>query len=175
MHPSASIRRLTFAPKVPLAWIVRLYENDAARRVDDELLEKVRWRLYERCSDVLLVTDSQLACIVCDTVFTVPWIGIPGDTVSFCPKCDWQITAGEYHAAIQGRDLRCNARPAVEAFVARFGETRGYAENMRQIDTLVHAVHTTGGLLARNLIEGRATQVLATLDALAGSSGEMHR
>jgi hypothetical protein len=34
-------RRPTFAPKVPPEWIVRLYESDAARLDDDELVEKV--------------------------------------------------------------------------------------------------------------------------------------
>jgi hypothetical protein len=42
---------------------------------------------------------------------------------------------------------------------------------MLLIDRLVHAVHTTGGVTARNLLEGRPRQVLATLDALAGSGG----
>ena len=38
------------------------------------------------------------------------------------------------------------------------------------IDRLVHAVHTGGGLAARNLLEGRPREVLAVLDSLAGGS-----
>jgi hypothetical protein len=38
---------------------------------------------------------------------------------------------------------------------------------MLAIDRLVHTVHVTGGLAARNLFEGRAREVVATLDELA--------
>lgn len=42
---------------------------------------------------------------------------------------------------------------------------------MLLIDRVVHAVHITGGAVARNLLEGHPRQVLAHLDALAGKAG----
>jgi hypothetical protein len=38
---------------------------------------------------------------------------------------------------------------------------------MLLIDRLVHAVHAGGGVAARNLLEGRPRQVLASMDTLA--------
>src|SRR5919201_788191 len=61
-----------------------------------------------------------------------------------------------------------NARPAFAAFVERFPAATTYQERMLLVDRLVHAVHTTGGLAARNLFEGRPRRGLAALDALAG-------
>jgi len=61
-----------------------------------------------------------------------------------------------------------NARAAFAEFVGRFPAARGYEERVRAIDRVVHTIHTSGGLAARNLLEGRPCQVLATLDALAG-------
>jgi hypothetical protein len=40
---------------------------------------------------------------------------------------------------------------------------------MRRIDRVVHAIHVTGGVTARNLLEGRPRRILAALDALAGT------
>jgi hypothetical protein len=43
---------------------------------------------------------------------------------------------------------------------------------MLLIDRLVHAVHTTGGLAARNAFEGRPRKVVEALDALAAGTRE---
>jgi uncharacterized Zn finger protein (UPF0148 family) len=148
--------------------IVRLYTADAEMRREEQLADEVGWRLYARCQDVLLVSDGEIVCPECGTTFEVPWIGQPGGRVSRCPGCEWSLTAAEYHAGFQGRDLNgVGARSAFAEFVARFPRLTGYEAKMRAIDRLVHAVHTTGGLAARNLFEGRARDVVATLDALA--------
>ena len=161
--------RPRFAPKVPLAWISRLYQADAAGRQDDELAEKVGWRLYARCADVLLVSDSKVICPLCQAEFAVPWIGEPADRVAKCPSDDWSITAGDYHASIEHRDLLgMNARPAFKVFVRRYPLAREYVQRMLLIDQLVHAVHTSGNLAARNLLEGRPRKAIEILDVLAG-------
>jgi hypothetical protein len=162
-------RRPTFAPKVPPEWIVRLYESDAAHLQDDELVEKVSWRLYARCADVLMVSDSRVICPLCQTEFEVPWICVPADRIATCPNSDWSITAGAYHASIEHRDLLGgNARPAFEEYMRCYPSARGYTERMILIDRLVHALHTSGNFAARNLLEGRPRKILETLDALAG-------
>jgi ribosomal protein L37AE/L43A len=161
-------RRVRWAPKLPVARIVRLYEADAKLVRDDALVDDVGWRLHARCQDVLLVTDSKVACPDCGTTFAVPWIGEPADRISACPGCGWSITAEEYHATFEHRDLNgAGAREAFAEYVTRFPHLAAYGEKMLAIDRLVHAVHTTGGVAARNLFEGRARDVLATLDALA--------
>jgi hypothetical protein len=60
-----------------------------------------------------------------------------------------------------------NAREAFAAFGERFPAATTYAERMLLVDRLVHAVHSTGGLAARNLFEGRPREVLRILDELA--------
>ena len=164
-------RAVRWAPKLPVAMIVRLYTADAEMRPDDELVDDVGWRLLARCQDILLVTDEQVICPDCATTVDVPWIGQPDDRVSTCPNCGWSITSGEYHRTFEHRDL--NGAGAPEAFAdyaSRFPRLTTYAEKMMAIDRLVHAVHKTGGVAARNLVEGRARVVLETLDALASGA-----
>jgi hypothetical protein len=163
-------RAVRWAPKLPVAMIVRLYTADAEMRHDDELVDDVGWRPVARCQDVLLVTDSKVICSDCRATFDVPWIGQSVDRVSTCPKCGWSITSGEYHRTFEHRDLNgAGAREAFAAYVSRFPRLRTYPEKMMAIDRLVHAVHKTGGVAARNLFEGRARLTLQTLDALASS------
>jgi predicted RNA-binding Zn-ribbon protein involved in translation (DUF1610 family) len=160
--------KLRWTPKLPVAKVVRLYEVDARGLRDEELLDDVGWRLLARCADVLLVSESRLPCPECGTIFEVPWIGESDDRVSTCPTCEWSITTGEYHASFKDRDLYgVGAREAYSIFVGRFPGLTTYTERMLAIDRLVHTVHITGGLAARNLFEGRARTVLATLDSLA--------
>ena len=161
---------LRWAPKLPVAMIVRLYRADAEGREDTDLLDDVGWRLLVRSRDVLMVSDSQARCPQCSIVFDVPWVGRPADDRSECPACGWSITSGEYHATWEHQDLGGGgARDAFEEFVVRFPDLKGYPDKMRAIDQLIHAVHTTGGVAARNLFEGRARKVLATLDAVSRS------
>jgi hypothetical protein len=161
---------IRWAPKLPVALIVRLYRVDAEGREDPDLLDDVGWRLLVRSRDVLLVCDSQLRCPLCSTVFDVPWIGGATDYRSECPACGWSTTASEYHASFEHRDLNgVGARTAFEEFIVRFPGLRRYSEKMIAIDRLIHAVHTTGGVAVRNLFEGRARTVLATLHAMSQS------
>ncbi|MGI8549884.1 MAG: hypothetical protein ACR2PL_03645 [Dehalococcoidia bacterium] len=161
--------RPRYAPNVPIVWIVRLYQSDALGIRDEEQVDKVGWRLHARCSDVLLVSDSMVKCPVCQTEFVVSWIGQPEDRLSTCPTCGWSISAGAYHAGFEHQDLLGgNAREAFADFAEGFPAARGYVEKMLLIDRVVHALHRSGNVAARNLLEGHARQVLATLDALAG-------
>ena len=160
--------RPRFAPKAPLGWIVQLYRRDALGIQDPELVEKVGGRLYARCLDVLAVSDSLLRCPVCDSVFEVPWIGQPVDRLATCPTCDWSITSGEYHASFEHQDLLgANARGAFARFVEDYPRASRYTERMLPVDRLIHAVHTSGNAVVRNLIEGQPRKVLAILDQLA--------
>jgi hypothetical protein len=160
--------QLHFAPKAPLAWIEQLYRRDALGIEDTQLLDKVGARLYARCRDVLLVSESTVVCPDCGAQVLVPWIGMPSAHVSACAGCGWTITAGDFHASFEHQDLLgLNARTAFTEFVAAYPRARGYRERMLLVDRLVHAVHTSGNWAARNLIEGRASAVLARLDTLS--------
>lgn len=171
---SESTPRLIYAPKVPIGWIMRLYRTDALGIRDVELADKVGWRMHARCHDVLMVTASRVACPGCGIEFAVAWIGQPEDRVSTCSGCGWSITAGAFHGSFRHQDLLGHAPAAFSEFVSRYPLARSYEERMLLIDRVIHAVHVTGGVVARNLLEGRPRQVLAQLDALAGS-GEAPR
>jgi ribosomal protein L37AE/L43A len=163
--------RPRYAPKLPVALIARLYRSDALGLRDDQLVEDVGWRLHARCRDVLMVSDSRVRCPECRTELEVPWLVEPPEHVAACPSCGWSITAAAYHASWRHQDLRGgNAREAFAAFVERFPKAATYQERMLLIDRLVHAVHTTGGLAARNLFEGRPRKVVEALDALAAGA-----
>lgn len=161
--------RLRYAPKVPVAWLEQLYRRDALGVRDTELLEKVGVRLYERCQDILLVSDSRVICPECDREMRVTWVGHAADEVSVCPRCGWRITAGEFHNSFEHQDLLgMNALADFMAFVDAYPRARTYRERMVLVDRLVHAVHAGGNPAVRNLVEGRARDVLDRLDRLAG-------
>src|SRR5919205_3675013 len=120
-----------WAPKVPVALIVRLYNADATMVRDDELVEDVGWRLLARSQDVLLVSDSKVVCPECGTTFEVPWIGQPEELVSTCPGCGWSTTAGDYHATFRHQDLYgVGAREAFAEFASRFPRLTTYPQKM---------------------------------------------
>ena len=132
--------------------IVRLDTLDAEGRHDHDLADDVGWRLLARCRDVLHVTDSEVVCPSCGTTFAVARIGEPGGHVSSCPGCGWSVTALEYRASAEHRDLSGPGdRGAFAEYVERFPRLKTYQEKLLAIDRVVHAVHRTGNLAARNL------------------------
>ena len=160
---------IRWAPKLPVSMIVRLYTLDAEGRHDHDLADDVGWRLLARCQDVLRATDGEVVCPSCGTTFEVAWIGEPTARASTCPDCGWSVTAVEYRASVEHRDLStAGAREAFAEYVERFPRLKTYEEKLLAIDRVVHAVHRTGNLAARNLFEGRARLVIEQLDALAG-------
>src|SRR5205823_660719 len=90
--------RICWSPKLDPADLVRLYQNDAARTLDEELLDHVGWTIYSRLRDVMLVSQSRVECPRCSTEFEVRWRGVPPETLSTCPNCGWHTTA-EYYTA----------------------------------------------------------------------------
>jgi hypothetical protein len=135
------------------------------------LLADVGWRLYERCKDILLISDAQVRCPECTAVFDVPWRDQPPESIAVCAGCGWSVSAGEYHNSWRDTGLRGpNARAVWVEYVTRYPAAETYQERILLIDRLVHGVHTSGNLAARNLFEGSAYQVLAALDNLADTT-----
>jgi hypothetical protein len=162
--------RLSYAPTLPIGPVVRLYRADAAGVQDEELLHDVAWRLYARCRDVLLISDSKVRCLECRTEFPVPWRGSPPDRVVACPSCGWYLTVAEYRLSYRGTTLQGpGARAVWTEYVTRFPTARTYQERMLLVDRLVHGVHTSRNLATKNLFSGAQRQVLAALDGLAGA------
>jgi hypothetical protein len=165
---------IKWAPKVPQAPIARLYERDSTGIRDDELLDLVGYALWARASDVALLARSGVRCPVDGTEFSLGddvWYRLPANTSVVCPVCGWQTDVETWHTSWRKTDLHGMA-PFVDAYVEKWPMARSYRDRMLLVDRLLHEVHSTGGNLARALIEGgRRNSPHAFLDRLAYGSG----
>jgi hypothetical protein len=168
--------RIRWAPTVPAHKLVRLYEADAAGLLDDEVLDDVGWRLWERLADVIRVTNGRVRCPGCGTEFQVRTPGGAPDEAVACPGGDWEVTPDAWHGSWRHRDLngRCDE---FERYVAAWPHARSRRDRMLLIDAVVHALHVAsrddlpGNFAARNFLEGSRPKVVALLDELARGPG----
>jgi len=156
--------------------LVRLYEANAVGLADDELLDDVGWRLWERLRDVLLVTSGKVRCPQCGVDFQVRTPDHPLDDPVRCPGCDWQVTPRAWHKSWEHRDLngRCDE---FEHYVNQWPTARTTSQRMLLVDAVVHALHVSsrrdspGNFAARNFLEGSRPKIVALLDELADGPG----
>jgi hypothetical protein len=162
-------------------WLQRLYELDAAGIVDEELIDKVGYRLYERSRDCILVNDAALGrrfvCPACRSQVEVDGTG--DDRQLSCRSCDWASDHRTFHASWRHKELA--GPPSFhEEFISSWDRARSPREKMLAIDRVIHRWHREGkddrrGIgrpLGVNLIEGSRKQVIAFLDRL--SAGPSH-
>jgi hypothetical protein len=177
--------KIRWAPKVRPERILRLYEEEAAGRLDEELLLDVGWALLARCGSIVLVNDGQVLCPECRTVFKVERTyrerakGEPPEDPERAvpcpgPGCGWGTTVGAWGESWRHRELHAGwGLPSIRAFAERYPLAATPPERMLLIDQLLHAFHhdlrNSGPhrTVAHNLIEGSHQQALALLDALA--------
>jgi hypothetical protein len=156
--------------------LVGLYEANAVGLVDDELLDDVGWRLWERLRDVVLVTNGRVRCPTCGVEFQVRAPDHPVDDPVPCPGCDWRVTPRAWHRSWENRDLngRCDE---FERFVRLWPSARTINQRMLLVDAVVHALHVSsrddspGNFAARNFLEGSRPKIVALLDELAYGPG----
>jgi hypothetical protein len=160
----------------------RLYASDAAGIIDDELIEKVGQRFYERCRDCIVVVDAavgrRFACPACRSELDVSGAG--DDRELSCACCGWASSWRDFHASWRHKELA--GPPSIhEEFIASWRRARNAREKMLAIDRAIHRWHREEGAedargigrpLGVNLIEGSRKQVIAFLDRL--SSGPTH-
>jgi hypothetical protein len=169
------MEKIRWAPKVTRARIWQLYQNDARGTIDESLLEDVGFSLWLRCQSIVMVSNHQVECPRCRTVFDMGDWGATGPDTVQCPTpdCGWQTTRQAYHLSWRHRDLiGSNALPAFQAYIDKYPRARTTQERMVCIDQLIHAFHwdlkqnLPNRSAANNLIEGSHEQVLALLDKL---------
>ena len=168
--------RIRWAPMLPAGKLIRLYEADALGLVDDELLDDVGWRLWDRLSDVVRVTNGRVRCPSCGEDFEVRSPDRSSDDLVRCPGCEWTVTPRVWHKSWEHRDLngRC---PEFEVYVARWPAARSRRDRMLLIDEVVHGLHVAsradapGNFAARNFLEGSRPKIVAVLDELAYGPG----
>ena len=168
--------RIRWAPFLPTQKLVRLYEANAAGMLDDELLDDVGWRLWERLSDVLRVSSGRVRCPRCETELQVRAPGRDPDELVSCPGGDWATTPRRWHASWEHRGLNGHC-PEFRAYVEQWPAARSARDRMLLIDAVVHALHVAsrddlpGNFAARNFLEGSRPKIVALLDELALGSG----
>lgn len=161
---------------LPAAKLIRLYEANAAGLLDDEVLDEVGWRLWDRLGDVVRVTAGRVRCPVCATELQVRVAGRAADELVPCMGCDWSVTPAAWHASWRHRDLN-GACPEFQRFVDAWPNARSIRDRMVLIDSVVHALHVAsrrdmpGNFAARNFLEGSRPKIVALLDELAHGSG----
>lgn len=168
--------RIRWAPTLPSHKLVRLYEQNAAGMLDDELVDDVGWRLWDRLSDVVRVTDGRVRCPGCATEFQVRARDRDPDEPVQCPGGDWAVTPRAWHQSWQHRDLNGNC-PEFPRFVHEWPRARAPRDRMLLIDAVVHALHVSsrddvpGNFAARNFLDGSRPKIVALLDELAYGPG----
>jgi hypothetical protein len=160
-----------------MEWLKRLYEQDAMGITDDEIVDKVGYRLYERCRDCVLVVDTiggVWSCPECRERCTVT------DDVISCSSCRWTCTRDDFHLSWRHKELNVDTTFVVQ-FIAEWERARTYRQKMLAIDGVIHRWHhetklaekgAVGRPVGVNLIEGSRKQVIAFLDRL--TEGENH-
>lgn len=168
--------KIRWAPMLPTAKLIRLYEANAAGLLDDELLDDVGWRLWDRLSDVVRVTRGRVHCPDCRAEFQVRERNREPDQPVPCPTCGWSITSRAWHRSWEHRDLN-GPCPEFEPFVDAWPNARTIRDRMLLIDGVVHALHVAsrddlpGNFAARNFLEGSRPKVVALLEELAHGPG----
>src|SRR4051794_35473623 len=98
-------RAIRWAPRVPMDWVQRLYERDAQGIVDDELLDKVGYRLYDRCCDSIAVSETvqgRFTCLACRAKAAL------NDDVIRCDSCGWACSITDFRAAFRHMELNAD-------------------------------------------------------------------
>jgi hypothetical protein len=170
--------KIRWSPRVPMDWINRLYEQDAQGIGDDELVDKVGERLYERCRDCVLVVDTiggTYACPECRSACE-----LTADDAIVCSDCGWTCPRRDFNLSWRHKELLVDTTFIVQ-FVDEWTRARGYRQKMLAIDGVIHRWHhetklaekgAVGRPVGVNLIEGSRKQVIEFLDRL--SEGPNH-
>ncbi len=155
---------------------MRLYEANATGLIDDELVDDVGWRIWERLSDVIRVSSGRVRCPVCGTEFEVRARGRSEDDLVQCSGCEWSVTPRAWHKSWEHRNLNGHC-PEFQRFADAWPKATSSRDRMLLIDAVVHALHVSsrddapGNFAARNFLEGSRPKIVALLDELANGPG----
>lgn len=175
---------VTWAPRLSKEKIRRLYQSDAGGMLDEELLDDVGTRLYQRCQSILEVDaakQGQMHCVRCaksgrETIIERELVHGALEATLVCPVCGWQIIWRDYLRTFKRRQLNLGgAGDAFKAFVQGWPAARTPAQKMLAVDQLIHAFHYSVQHMpdlpsrpaALNLINGKLEDVIGFLDDLS--------
>jgi hypothetical protein len=177
---------IEWSPRVSLAKIRALYENEARGTCDDDLIEEVGFGLLARCRSILEYTEAcdtgKVRCKRCEkqgeTTIIQRNMNKPSALLR-CPVCGWQVRWRVYKAESENADgqLRAgHAGAAFTRFVAVYPQCRTREEKILAIDRLIHEFHwfliqddqpaRPNKPAAVNLLRGNIPQVMNFLNQL---------
>ena len=174
--PPDETPKIRWSPRLRPQRLKRLYELDAQGIQDLELCDDVGTTLYMRCRTFVLVSQWQVECPLCHTVFAVDPEG-----ESLCPgeDCTWRTTQADYAQSIRNHDaFPGRAMEAFQAFYDRYPNARTYGEKITLIDQLIHSFHvveetgTPTKSVASKLFEGNKKAVVRFLNDLSARNPE---
>jgi len=168
-----------WAPRVRREKLKRLYESDAQRIVDEDLLDDVGITLYCRCRDILIVSDAAEGRVKCGRCAQViAHRGGDKAAILTCAHCGWSTKWGDYQRTYQHHELYARGlTEEIHHFMEGWERAADARTKMLLIDRLIHAWHwearndhPIGRPAAVNLIEGSRKQVLEFLEELGNTT-----
>lgn len=164
--------RYHWSPKVPRRGLRQLYEQDARRIEDEELVDEIGYALYARClqgrDERALIESGRIKCHGCGAV-------LPYQAGLIECACGQQYLFRDYMRAFRANNMPSGSAAHIfQAFIGAWPRAAGYAQKMRLVDNLVHEFHINlvtgvkGRFVGINLIEGTKKQIAELILSLAG-------
>lgn len=155
--------------------IRRIYQNDARRIIDEELLDDVGTTLYCRCESILDASDAALGKVHCPSCATIIIRGSTNPRQRIRCDCGWTIRWIDYQKTYQHKDLWGGGFvAAMREFMARWESRPTAREKMLLIDRLIHLWHWqfsdergASRPAAPTFIEGSRKEVIKFLNELS--------
>jgi hypothetical protein len=156
--------------------------------LDEELLDEVGTRLYQRCRSILEVDAAKhgrVHCPRCDRagretiIIREPLHGAREADIA-CPVCGWRVTWRDYMRTYKRHQLNLGgAADAFTGFVTDWNQAHTPPPKMLAVDRLIHAFHYSfqqhPDLPSRpagvNLINGKLEDVIVFLNELSYGAG----
>lgn len=180
-------RELSWAPRVNLYEIKKLYLSCAKGLYDEALIDDVGIALFLRCDSIMeftLANEGRVRCKRCHQsgveTFIERCAGLPKELLR-CPMCGWQMQWRVYLSETEkksaGQLTAGHARRAFEKYLEEYPVCRDPRSKMLSIDRLIHEFHwmlkkdgeqpIAMRTACANLLEGTATEIMELLNELA--------
>ena len=165
--------RPSWAGRVPRWKIAKLYANDAAGILDEDLIDEVGHSFLARCESILTATAAHRGNVTCPQCARVIVHDIMSRPKLIRCECAWEIAWRDYHKSYRRKQLHAGGmEPFIREFMDQFPKAQTPRRKMIAIDTLIHRLHGEalqggGRPGAVNFIGGRPHEILAFLDTLA--------
>jgi hypothetical protein len=170
--PGDKLNQFKWSPKVPPAYLKRLYREDAKLLQNEELVDEVGYLFYARClqgrDERLLANENKLKCHHCGKILVKT-------NRQFLPcDCGYAYIFSEYMRSFNKNSMPSrSATPFFNEFIEKWPLAKGYSEKMRLIDWVIHECHLNmfsgvkRGQAGINLIAGSKKDVRDLIVALA--------